>query len=131
VSISKKPAPPASSGSGVALPSPSSSGAAVVKLATLFAMIWLAARALLACDASSAGACLRFSDCASGLTCANGECVTPPSGDSDAATSGSSSGSTTGTSGDQSTSGDTSGAATGTGDDETDESDDSGTTSTE
>ena len=111
---------------------PSSSGAAVVKLATAFAMIWIAARVLLACDATSDGACLRFSDCASGLTCANGECVTPPSGDMDgSAASGSSSGSTTGTSGAQSTSGDTSGDTTGTGDDETDESDDSGTTSTE
>ena len=113
---------------------PSSSGAAVVKLVTALAMIWLAARALLACDASSAGACLRFSDCASGLTCANGECVTPPSGNADGGAegaSGSSSGSTTGTSGDQSTSGDTSGDTTGTGDDESDQSDDSGTTSTE
>jgi hypothetical protein len=106
---------------------PSSSGAAVVKLVTVFAMVWLAARALLACDASSDGACLRFSDCASGLTCANGECVTPPTGGGDGGTSGSSSGSATGASGDQSTSGDTSGDTTGTGDD----SDDSGTTSTE
>jgi hypothetical protein len=32
-----------------------------------------------ACDAVSNDACLRFSDCADGLTCAAGQCVTPPS----------------------------------------------------
>ncbi len=126
MSISKAP-------SSIALPSPSPRGAAVVKFVTVLAMLWLAARALLACDASSDGACLRFSDCASGLTCANGECVTPPSGSADGgmATSGSSSGSTSGTSGSQATSGDMSDSATSTGDNEIDQSDDSGTTSTE
>ncbi len=39
-----------------------------------------------ACDAVSNDACLRFSDCADGLTCAAGQCVTPPSpGDASAA----------------------------------------------
>lgn len=119
--------------SGTALPSPSPRGAAVVKFVTVLAMLWLAARALLACDVSADNACLRFSDCASGLTCANGECVTPPSGSTDGgtATSGSSSGSTTGTSGNQTTSGTNSGSTTGTGDNEAGQSDDSGTTSTE
>lgn len=136
--MSTSKAPSSLFASGTALPSSSSSGAAVVKLATALAMLWLAARALLACDATSDNACLRFSDCASGLTCANGQCVTPPSGSADGgageAASGASSGSTSGasgTSGSQSTSGATSGGATGTGDNETEQSDDSGTTSTE
>lgn len=44
----------------------------------LFALLApLAALVLSACGAESGG-CLRFSDCAEGLTCAYGRCVLPP-----------------------------------------------------
>jgi hypothetical protein len=57
------------------------------------------------CDAAAAGACVRFSDCVSGLTCADGLCVVPPSSSTGDATApaATSTGTGTGTSTDTST----------------------------
>jgi hypothetical protein len=77
--------------------------------------------AVAGCDAASAGACVRFSDCASGLTCAAGECVVPPSPtDATAASADATSATTTPTPGDESTPGPTEAGNT------TDETDNTG-----